>query len=49
MDKSGKIIDYFGGLDDLENKILRCVRDTKDRLSEEGLRSIRAIRFRITK
>ena len=43
-DKDG-LIDPFGGLDDLENKIIRCVGKAKDRFDEDALRMLRAIRF----
>ena len=39
------LIDLFGGLDDIENKVIRCVEDPKDRFSEDALRLMRAIRF----
>ena len=44
-----KLIDPFGGQTDLEARLLRCVGDTKTRLTEDPLRMIRAIRFIITK
>lgn len=39
------LIDLFGGLDDIENKVIRCVEDPKDRFNEDALRLMRAIRF----
>ena len=39
------LIDLFGGLDDIKNKVIRCVEDPKDRFSEDALRLMRAIRF----
>lgn len=39
------LIDPFGGLDDLENKIIRCVGKAEDRFNEDALRMLRAIRF----
>ena len=39
------IIDPFGGKDDLEKKIIRCVGDPDRRFNEDGLRIMRAIRF----
>lgn len=39
------IIDLFGGLNDLNNKIIKAVRDPFERFSEDGLRSVRACRF----
>ncbi len=39
------IVDYFGGLEDLENRIIKCVGKAEDRFNEDALRMIRAIRF----
>jgi len=43
-DKSG-IVDAFGGMDDLENKVIRCVGDPVERFTEDALRMMRAVRF----
>lgn len=43
-DKDG-LIDIFGGMQDIENKIIRCVGDAMARFSEDALRIMRAIRF----
>ena len=40
-----KIIDLFGGRDDINNKIIRCVGDPEERFSEDALRILRAVRF----
>ena len=40
-----KIIDPFGGQEDLKNKIIRTVGDPKERFGEDALRLMRAIRF----
>ncbi|WP_036688163.1 CCA tRNA nucleotidyltransferase [Paucisalibacillus globulus] len=45
MDKYGKIIDLFHGQEDLQNGLLRTVGDGMDRLKEDPLRILRAIRF----
>jgi tRNA nucleotidyltransferase (CCA-adding enzyme) len=45
MSVDGQIVDYFGGKQDLENKILRCVGVPKERFMEDPLRILRAIRF----
>lgn len=37
--------DPFGGLADLRARIVRCVGDPKARFSEDGLRSLRAVRL----
>lgn len=39
------IIDYFGGVSDLKNGIVKCVGNPNDRFSEDALRIMRAIRF----
>ena len=43
-----KIIDLFGGQEDLENKIIRAVGKPEERFSEDALRLMRAVRFSIT-
>jgi tRNA nucleotidyltransferase (CCA-adding enzyme) len=45
MDKTGEVKDYFGGADDIKNKIIRCVGDPGKRFREDGLRILRALRF----
>ncbi len=40
-----KVLDYVGGIGDLEQKILRCVGDTEVRFKEDHLRILRAVRF----
>lgn len=39
------LVDEFGGMADLENKIIRCVGSAKERFGEDALRMMRAIRF----
>ncbi|MBO4835649.1 MAG: CCA tRNA nucleotidyltransferase [Lachnospiraceae bacterium] len=39
------IVDLFGGMDDLEKKIVRAVGDPDARFTEDALRIMRAIRF----
>jgi len=39
------LVDYFGGLEDLQNRIIRCVGDAEARFNEDALRMLRAIRF----
>ena len=39
------IVDEFGGMDDLANKVIRCVGLAHDRFTEDALRILRAIRF----
>lgn len=45
----GEIFDPFGGQSDCGIKRLRFVGEPMDRLREDGLRALRAIRFKITK
>lgn len=43
-DKEG-LIDYFGGINDLNNKVIRCVGNPNNRFQEDALRMMRCIRF----
>ena len=43
-----KLIDYFQGLDDLHNKLIRTVNDAGERFNEDSLRIMRALRFAST-
>lgn len=43
-EKSG-FIDYFGGIDDIKNNVIKCVGEPEKRFSEDALRIMRAIRF----
>jgi len=40
-----RVLDYVGGLDDLKNKIVRAIGTPDNRLDEDHLRSLRAVRF----
>lgn len=42
---SSGIIDKFNGIDDLHNKIIRCVGEPDKRFNEDALRIMRGIRF----
>lgn len=44
----GEFIDAFGGIFDIENKVIRCVGKPKERFSEDALRILRALRFSAT-
>lgn len=46
---TGEIIDDHGGQEDLRAMLLRFVGDPVDRLNEDALRALRAVRFCITK
>lgn len=39
------LVDEFGGIDDLEKGIIRCVGNPMERFSEDALRMLRAVRF----
>ncbi len=39
------LVDQFGGIDDLKNRIIRCVGDPLQRFGEDALRMLRAVRF----
>lgn len=39
------LVDEFGGIGDLQNKIIRCVGDAGQRFDEDALRMLRAVRF----
>jgi len=41
----GELFDPFGGIDDIEKKIIRCVGGPNTRFSEDALRMFRALRF----
>lgn len=46
---SGEYIDYFGGVQDCKDRILRCVGDPVDRFREDPRRILRGIRFMVTR
>ena len=39
------LVDIFGGIEDLQNKTIRCVGNAKERFGEDALRILRAVRF----
>jgi len=45
INSQGKIIDPFGGKQDLQNKTIKAVGNPKERFKEDPLRILRAIRF----
>ncbi len=45
LNSQGEIIDFFNGLKDLQNKIIRTVGKPEERFHEDALRMIRAIRL----
>ncbi|HJY98584.1 MAG TPA: HD domain-containing protein [Patescibacteria group bacterium] len=45
LNKDFKVIDPFGGQEDIKNKLIRAVRDPNERFSEDALRMMRAVRI----
>lgn len=43
--RRGRVVDPHGGLDDLRDGVLRAVGDPDERLGEDALRVLRAVRF----
>ncbi len=39
------LIDEYGGLKDIENRLIRCVGSPQERFTEDALRMMRAVRF----
>lgn len=39
------LVDHFGGVNDLEDHVIRCVGNAMERFSEDALRIFRAVRF----
>lgn len=42
---NSKFIDYFDGVSDIKNRIIRCVGEADKRFKEDALRMLRAVRF----
>ena len=45
IDENGEYVDLLGAKNDIDNKIIRCVGNSDLKISEDILRSLRAIRF----
>lgn len=45
MSKEGQIIDILNGRKDIDDRIIRCVGDINERINEDPLRMLRAVRF----
>lgn len=45
LDNKFEVIDLYGGLEDLENKLIRAVGNPNDRFAEDALRMMRAVRI----
>lgn len=48
-DSDGSLIDPFNGQADIASHIIACVGDPRERLTEDALRAVRALRFSVTK
>lgn len=42
---NGEVIDLFGGREDLDRRVIRCVGDPEQRFREDALRILRGLRF----
>ena len=49
QDENGVFIDPFNGRQDIDDEVIRAVGVAFDRLSEDALRAVRALRFSVTK
>jgi tRNA nucleotidyltransferase (CCA-adding enzyme) len=45
LDYKGRIVDHQGGLQDLQNKLIRAVGNAKERFKEDATRLLRVFRF----
>ncbi len=45
MNRDGTIIDLLGGKSDIENRVIRAVGEVSERIQEDPLRMLRAVRF----
>lgn len=45
MSAEGELLDYFGGVQDIAQKLIRTVGNPEDRFREDALRMMRAVRF----
>lgn len=45
MDENKEILDFLKGQDDLQERVIRTIGNAKDKLEEDSLRILRAIRF----
>lgn len=43
--KEDGLVDLFGGMKDLQRKVIRCVGNPSERFAEDALRILRAVRF----
>ena len=47
-DIDGNIVDMYGGREDIDDKLIRCVGDASERFEEDALRILRGLRFAST-
>lgn len=47
IDENGNIIDPYNGKEDIDNRIIRCVGNVRERITEDPLRILRALRFAV--
>ncbi len=47
IDCNGNYVDKLGAIDDINNRIIRTVKDSKTSFNEDPLRIVRALRFQI--
>lgn len=45
INKFGEYVDLLNGIEDINNKIIRCIGDIDEKLTQDPLRMLRAIRF----
>jgi poly(A) polymerase len=43
--KTGQVLDFFDGLNDVKNKVVRAIGVAEERFQEDALRLLRAVRF----
>ena len=48
-DNEGNLIDPFNGVQDISDRVIRAVGNPLNRLTEDALRAVRALRFSVTK
>lgn len=48
-DSDGHIVDYFGGMKDIEDRIIRFIGDADEKIAQDALRAVRALRLSVTK
>lgn len=46
LDANNQIIDFFGGIEDINNKTIRAIGNPHTRFNEDALRILRALRFK---